>query len=214
MPTGLDANSIFALLASFGLSLSAGVRAYLPFLALGVVSQLEDNKVVDLHIKLLPGFQWISHPLVIAVFALLTLYEISADKIPVVDHINDVVHTAIRPLSGAILFVATSNTLTDNGTVGIIVAALLGAGLAGSTHAVKSAVVRPASTATTAGLANPIVSLFEDVLAVVGVLLSVLAPVVAIIVFLILGTIMYFTIRAIARAISNRRNRRASLVTP
>jgi len=202
---GLDPASIFALLASFGLSLSAGVRAYLPVLALGIASHFDG---LGLHLR--PGFEWIGSPAVIAVLAVLTIYEISADKIPVVDHLNDIVHTAIRPLSGAILFVATSNTLTDNGTTGLVIAALLGAGIAGTTHVAKAAVVRPASTATTMGLANPIVSLLEDFLAAITILLAIVAPVIGAILFVILA---FVVIRGITLLIRRRRSNQTAIVT-
>ncbi len=201
--TGLDPTSVYALLAALGLSLSAGVRAYLPFVALGIASNIS-----TLNIHLRSGFEWIGNPFVIGIFVFLTIYEISADKIPVVDHLNDIVHTFIRPLSGAVLFASTSNTLTDNGTVGIVIAALLGATLAGTTHAAKAGIVRPASTVTTAGLANPFISLLEDIGAFATVILSILAPIVVVVIFVVF---MFFIIRGISTLMRRRRAKAAAL---
>lgn len=201
--TGLDPTSIYALLAAFGLSLSAGVRAYLPLVALGIASHID-----SLHLHLRSGFDWIGNPFVIGIFVFLTIYEISADKIPVIDHLNDIVHTFIRPLSGAVLFASTSNTLTDNGTVGIVIAALLGATLAGTTHAAKAGIVRPASTATTAGIANPFISLLEDIGAFITVILSIIAPIIVVIAFLLSS---FFIVRGISNLIRRRKAKTTAL---
>ena len=210
----LDANSIFTLLASFGLSLSAGGRAYLPLLALGIASDIPP--IGTFHIRLLPEFNWLGNGFVIAIFGLLTLYEISADKIPVVDHINDIIHTAIRPLSGAVLFIATDNPLTHAAgltsggsglslTPGLVIAGILGAGIAGTTHIAKSG-TRAASTVTTAGLGNPVLSIIEDVLAIVTVLFALIAPVIGAIFFALL---VFLVVRGIALFLRRRRQRQA-----
>ncbi len=208
----LSPDAIFTLLASFGLSLSAGVRAYLPLVALGIASHL--GKIDGFQIKLTPTFSWLGDPVVIGIFVLLTIYEISADKIPVVDHINDVVHTAIRPLSGAVLFTATQNPLTTNyGTAGIVIAAIIGAAIAGTTHAAKAG-TRAASTATTAGIANPFISLIEDVLAVGAVVLSIVAPVVAAILIVILALLVARGITLLLRRRRQRRSGQAAVAGP
>ncbi len=190
-------NGIFVLFASLGLSLSAGVRAYLPLLAIGIASHV--GNVNGFQITLRPEFSWIGDPLFIGVLVLLTVYEISADKIPVVDHLNDIVHTFIRPLSGALIFTATNNPLTDHGMTGAIVAALIGGGIAGATHIAKAGVVRPASTLTTAGLANPLISLAEDVLAIGTTVLSILVPVVGAIIFVVLAGGVIFGLTVLVR---------------
>jgi len=199
----LTPDAIFTLLASFGLSISAGVRAYLPLLALGIASDV--GPIGGFQIHLTKTFAWLGSWEAIGLFALLTVYEISADKIPVIDHINDIVHTAIRPLSGAVLFTATQNPLTTNyGTAGIVIAAIAGAAIAGTTHAAKAG-TRAASTATTAGIANPFISLLEDVLAIGTVVLSIVAPVIAAILIVILALLV---VRGITLLFRRRRQRR------
>ena len=207
----LDFDQIFTLMASFGLSLSAGVRAYLPLLALGIASDV--GPIGSFHIKLRSDFAWIGNPLFLALLAILTVYEISADKIPVVDHINDIVHTVIRPLSGALIFTATSNPLSNSGMTGAIIAALIGGGIAGTAHVTKAAVVRPATTVTTAGLGNPFVSLLEDVLVVITTALALIFPLIG---FILIVFVLFFIIRAIVM-LNRRRQQRAAtnaMVTP
>jgi hypothetical protein len=200
---------ILTLLAACGLSLSAGVRAYLPLVAIGIASDVGpiDAGPIHYHLVLRNGFEWLGNPVVIGLFVLLAIYEFSADKIPVIDHLNDVVHTVIRPLSGALIFTATGNSLSDVSTFGPILAAIAGAGLAGTTHAAKAAVVRPASTVTTAGMANPLVSLVEDVLTFLLVLVSIILPILAgaiVVVTLVLAII------GISALLRRRRAKRAA----
>ena len=193
-------SGILLILASLGLSLSAGVRAYLPVLALGIAADIGNVGGFQIHLQ--PEFAWVGNPLFLGLMVLLTIYEISADKIPVVDHLNDTVHTLIRPLSGALIFVSTNNLLTDHGAVGMIAAAVLGGGLAATTHAVKAGVVRPASTVATLGLANPVISLGEDVLVIFTTIVSLLAPVVGII---LIALVAVFIGRRLNKVAKNRR---------
>jgi hypothetical protein len=193
-------SGILVLLASLGLSLSAGVRAYLPVLALGIASHL--GPIGGFKVSLLPEFSWIGDPLFLGLLVLLTIYEISADKIPVVDHLNDTVHTVIRPLSGALIFTCTNNPLTHTGAGGMVAAALIGGSIAATTHVAKAGVIRPASTVTTLGLANPFISLAEDVLVIFMTVISLLAPVVGAIIFVVLA---FFVVRGINTLIKRRR---------
>lgn len=197
-------NGIVLILASLGLSLSAGVRAYLPVLAVGLASDIGNIGGIQVH--LLPEFSWVGNPLFLVLMGFLTLYEISADKIPLIDHLNDTVHTVIRPLSGALIFTCTNNALTDHGQIGMIIAALIGGSLAATTHAAKAGVIRPASTVTTFGLANPLVSLAEDILVVFTVILTFVAPILAAILFFVL---LFFVGKGLATLLKRRRAKKA-----
>jgi hypothetical protein len=101
------------------------------------------------------------------------LVEMFVDKIPAVDTINDVIQTFIRPAAGALLFAANANVITDINPVLAILAGLL---VAGSVHTAKG-IARPAVTATTAGTGNWLVSILEDIAAVVISILSILVPI-------------------------------------
>jgi hypothetical protein len=116
----------------------------------------------------------------------LLIVEIVADKIPAVDHVNDVIQTVVRPTAGAILFASNSNAISN---VHPAVALVCGVLLAGSVHATK-ATIRPVVTVSTGGLGNPVVSTFEDILAAVVSILAILVPVltfIALVVFFVLA---------------------------
>jgi hypothetical protein len=111
----------------------------------------------------------------IAILTILLLIEMTVDKIPAVDTLNDTIQTFIRPAAGAVLFAANANVITD-----IHPALALGAGLilAGGVHGAKVA-ARPVVTAATVGTGNWVVSIVEDVVSFFVSLLSILLPLLA-----------------------------------
>ena len=147
---------------------AAGVRAYLPLLAMGVAARMGV-------LPLQPGYEWLtSTPLLIGL-AVLAAVELLADKVPGLDHVNDAVHTVVRPLSGALIFALSNNVVSAHSLPAAVIAGLA---LAGGVHATK-ATIRPVVTASTIGMGNPVVSLFED-LGVTGmIILAFVLPLVA-----------------------------------
>jgi ABC-type Co2+ transport system permease subunit len=120
---------------------------------------------------------------VIGVLVVLSLVEFFADKIPAINHVNDIIQTAIRPIAGAIVFAASAQIITD---VHPVLAMIIGLLVAGTVHAVKSLAVRPAITATTGGVANIPVSIAEDLISTILSIIAAVTPVL-IAVLLVLG---------------------------
>lgn len=150
---------------AFGLSASAGLNAYLPLLIVAVCARLNI-------LKLQAPFDVMSSWWVIGVLSVLLIIETLVDKVPAADTVNDIINTLIRPAAGAILFAASANIVTD---ISPVISVVLGLLVAGGVHAVK-ATARPMLTATTAGVANPIVSTAEDVISGVMSLVAILLP--------------------------------------
>ncbi len=181
------------LLAAFGLSAATGLNAYLPLLIVGLLARYTDLVVLKAPWDALTDL-W-----VLGVLAVLLVIEITADKIPAVDSLNDVIQTVVRPTAGAILFAASTNVISEMSPVLAMICGLL---VAGGVHAAK-ATVRPVITATTAGMANPLVSTAEDVVSGVTTLIAVLLPGLAAAgVVLVAATLAWWLIR--------RRKRRSS----
>lgn len=166
------------ILAAFGLSASAGLNAYIPLLTVSLLARFTDLIVLGEPWQALESW-WI-----IGILLVLSVVEFFADKITVVNHINDVVQTLVRPAAGAVLFAASANVVTEIHPILSIAAGLL---VAGSVHVVKSVAVRPAITATTGGAADIPVSILEDVISTTLSVLSVVLPIVVGIILLILG---------------------------
>lgn len=180
--------------SAFGLSASAGLNAYLPLLIVSVSARLDLFELNE-------PFDVMTSWWIIGILAVLTLVEMFVDKVPAVDSVNDVINTIIRPVAGAILFAASANVI---GEMHPVAAMALGLLTAGGVHAAK-ATVRPAVTATTAGVGNPIVSTIEDVIAAITSLLAVLLPW-AVVLVATIGIVMFLR-RRLRRA--NRRSQRA-----
>lgn len=155
--------------SAFGLSASAGLNAYIPLLIVGLLARYTD------YIKLTPPWDTLTDPWVLLVLAVLLLVEIVADKIPAVNHANDVIQSIIRPVAGAILFAASGHVITN---INPVLAMICGLFVAGAVHGAKALAIRPAVTVTTGGTATPVVSAVEDVLATVLSIVAVLIPVV------------------------------------
>lgn len=191
--------ALTTLLTALGLSSTAGLRAYLPLLILGVASDIrgpDGNALLPVQDQ----FHVLGNPLVLGVLAVLVILEFLADKVPGVDHVSDVIHTVIRPAAGALIMVGSANTLSDTGTTGKIVAAVIGGVVALATHSMKAS-TRAAVTTTTGGVGNPIASFLEDLLVVVVILLLVLAPIVGFIALVLLLILFFKAARAAFRGI-------------
>ncbi len=185
--------TISNLAAAFGLSTASGLNAYLPLLVVALTARFTDL------ITLNKPWDVLTNSWVIGILAVLLLIELTVDKIPAVDSLNDIIQTVGRPIAGAIVFAASSGTFGDTNPVLAFGAGLL---LAGGVHTAKS-VARPLVTATTGGMGNWFVSIVEDVLSLITALLSILMPV---LMMIFLVSIIIF----IAWRWSNRRHRIAS----
>lgn len=169
---------IAALMSGLGLSASAGLNAYIPLLLMALAAKFFPSLIT-----LSPQFNFITEPWFIGVVAVLLIIEVFADKVPVVDHVNDLIGTVVRPAAGALLFAASTGTVTS---LDPKVAAVAGLLIAGAAHGAK-ATARPIVTATTGGIGNPVVSTAEDVTAFFTSLVAILAPLLIGVAAVILG---------------------------
>lgn len=155
-------------LAAFGLSGSAGLNAYLPLLIVALAARFTN------WIQLSAPWDTLENGWVIFALVILLGVEFFADKIPAINHANDLIQTFVRPTAGAILFAASTSVIAKMHPA---LAMILGLLVAGGVHVAKSAVIRPMVTATTGGMANPLVSVIEDVIAALVSIAAVVLPV-------------------------------------
>ncbi|MFK4789801.1 DUF4126 domain-containing protein [Microbacterium sp. ZW T5_56] len=178
-------------LVGSSLAAAAGLNAWIPLLILGLLSRFTD-------LVPLPGtWQWLSSDLALWIIGGLLIVEVVADKVPALDTVNDIIHTAIRPAAGGIAFGAGASaealTLDDAASwstidwgpviTGIVIALLV--------HGIK-ATARPVANLATAGVAAPVLSTIEDGVSVVVSVLAILLPVLAIVlvIALVIGGVM------------------------
>ncbi|MEY4544154.1 MAG: hypothetical protein RL685_349 [Pseudomonadota bacterium] len=138
---------------AIALAAAAGLRAWLPLLVAGVLSKLGIAELGG-------SFTWLGSWPALTLLGVATVLEIAGDKIPVVDHALDALGTFLRPLAGTLAAAAALVHIQDP-LIALVVGFIVGAPVALAPHVAKST-LRGVSTGTTAGLANPLLSLLED----------------------------------------------------
>ncbi len=181
--------------SAFGLSTSAGLNAYIPMLTVALLAKF--TRLIELEAPWDALTNW----WIIGLLAVLLVIEGFADKIPVVDTVNNVVQTLVRPTAGAILFASTTQA-----SIGMhpVLAFACGVVMSGTVHVVKSG-ARPIITAVSAGAADPVVSTVEDGVAAVTSLISVLFPYLVILWLVLLGIVIVLWARRRSRRREARR---------
>lgn len=192
-------------LTGSGLALSAGLNAFIPMLSIGLLARFTDM------VELPDQWQWLQNGWVLVILGVLLLLDVVADKVPAVDHVNDVVQTFVRPTAGGIVFAAgsTSETpaITDPGeffTSAAVWPFVVGVILALSTHLAKAS-SRAVVNLSTAGAGAPVASTVEDVSALTMTVLAILVPVLVIVFLLILVGFGFW----IRQRLAQRRRERA-----
>ena len=175
---------------AIGLAACAGLRAWLPLLLTG---GLVRAGIVDVG----SSFEFLASNRALILFGLASVIEIAGDKFPAMDHALDALGTVLRPAAGAVLAASVFGSFTDPVTA-VALGAAVGAPTALVPHAGKS-LLRATSSAFTAGLANPVISVLEDVIAVALFVLAVLVPLLAAGVVLLTAWLIARRIRRRAR---------------
>jgi hypothetical protein len=153
-----DLNSIIQTIAlTMGVAWASGINLYAAILVLGIMGSTGN-------IALPPDLIILSDPLIISGAGVMYIVEFFADKIPGVDNGWDTVHTFIRIPLGALLAAAAVGEVNPSVAVS---AALLGGGLAASTHATKAG-TRVLINASPEPFTNWFASLGEDVAVIAG----------------------------------------------
>ncbi len=178
-----------ALLTGIGLAAPAGLNAYIPLLVLALADR------ATTHVTLDAPYDVLSSNLGLAILIFLLTVEVAVDKVPGVDHLNDIIQSFVRPAAGGIAALASTSGMV---VINPAVMVLLGVVAAGSVNLVK-VTTRPVVTVGTAGVFNPVVSMVEDAIAV---LVSVTA------IFLPFLVILFLVIFAVSSILLLRRVRR------
>jgi len=160
---------VLQIAAGIALAACAGLRAFLPLLATGIAGRLG-------WVDLSGSFEWMASTPALVVFGVAVIVELLGDKVPVVDHVLDVLQTFLKPAAGTVLAASMLTTLTPLQATFLGVA--VGGSSAGFVHLAK-AKLRLGSSLLTAGLANPLISVVEDVAAFIGTAAAFIVPLLA-----------------------------------
>jgi hypothetical protein len=159
---------------ALGSAWTSGINLYATVTVLGLLQKFALTKLPG-------GLDVLDNWWIIGVAAFLYAVEFVADKVPYIDSVWDVVHTFIRVPAGAI--VAYSAVSEMDASV-MIIATLVGGGLALSSHGTKAA-LRAGANLSPEPVSNWTLSIVEDIIAFLGTILAVIAPVLLAIILII-----------------------------
>ncbi|CAM1334090.1 DUF4126 domain-containing protein [Tenacibaculum aestuariivivum] len=161
---------IISVFLGIGLAASVGFRVFLPLLALSLAGYFNIIPINN-------NFSWIISSSAIITLGIATFLEIFAYYIPWFDNLLDTIAIPLAAIAGTAVMASTVADLSP-----VITWALAVIAGGGTATAIKgtTASVRLASTVTTGGIANPIVSSVETGTAVIMSGFSIFLPIIAI----------------------------------
>ncbi len=178
---------------TLGFSFAAGINLYATVAILGLASRYG-------WVALPPQYQVFDNNWIIGGAIALYVIEFVADKIPWVDTAWDAVHTAVRPIGGAVIAVAT---LGEASPATKVMIALLGGALATSTHLGKSG-TRVIANASPEPFTNWLLSFGEDLFVVGLGALALKYPAAAAVTVIVCVVLLIVFATWIARALRRR----------
>ncbi len=164
--------TVLAICLGIGLSAACGFRIFVPLLIMSIAS-------LSGHLHLATGFDWIgTYPALVA-FSVATALEITGYYVPWVDHLLDTIATPAAIVAGT---VATAAIVSDmSPLLKWSLAIIAGGGAAGLVQG-TTVLARGVSTATTAGIGNPMIATAELGGSVLISILAIVAPVLVVLV--------------------------------
>ncbi len=164
--------TVLAICLGIGLSAACGFRIFVPLIIMSIAS-------LSGHLHLATGFDWIgTYPALVA-FSVATALEITGYYVPWVDHLLDTIATPAAIVAGT---VATAAIVSDmSPLLKWSLAIIAGGGAAGLVQG-TTVLARGVSTATTAGIGNPMIATAELGGSVLISILAIVAPVLVVLV--------------------------------
>ena len=185
--------TLLGIAVGIGLSAACGFRVFVPLLVMNLAS-------LSGLLHLSPGFAWMESYYATVAFGTATIVEVLGYYIPWLDHVLDVIATPATVIAGT---VATASTVTTMSPfLKWTLALIAGGGVAGLVQGTTVA-LRATSSASTAGIGNPLVSTLELVASVITALLAILVPVLCLV---LIGFLCCFVIVKAGRLVFGKRS--------
>jgi hypothetical protein len=162
----MSGDTLAALAVALGASWASGLNPYAAVLVMGGAQMLG-------LVSLPHDLQVLGSPWVLAAAAVLFTLNFLADKIPLVDSLNDVLHSFVRIPAGALLAFGAADQL---GPETATIAGLLGGTLAAGSHIAKTG-TRALINTSPEPFSNIAASLAEDSLVIGGLILALAHPI-------------------------------------
>ena len=183
---------------TLGFSFAAGINLYATVAILGLASRYG-------WVALPEQYRAFDNDVIIVTALVLYVVEFFADKIPWVDSLWDAVHTAIRPIGGAVIAVTTLGDASPT-VEGLV--ALLGGTLAAGTHFTKAG-TRAVANTSPEPFSNWFLSVGEDIFVVSLGFIALKYPLIAALVVITGVLLMVVFATWIVRAVKRRWRQRA-----
>lgn len=181
----MTTETILSIFLGIGLATSVGFRVFLPLFALSLAAYLGQW-------GLNPSWEWIGSLPALLALGVAMLVEVLAYFIPWVDNILDSIAIPLAAIAGTAVMVSTVANLDPLMTWSLAIIA--GGGTASAVKGANAA-GRLTSTATTGGVANPVVATVETGTAVTVATASIFAPILAVILAIAILLIIFFIYR-------------------
>ena len=176
----MSVETIISICLGVGLAASVGFRVFLPLFALSLASYFDIWQLNE-------SWQWIGSTAALITLGVATLVEVFAYFIPFIDNLLDSIALPLAALAGTAVMLSTVADLSPVVTWSLAI--ITGGGTAAAVAGTSSA-TRLTSTATTGGVANPLVSIVETgtsiVMSIVSIFLPILAAVLVIGIFFVI----------------------------
>jgi len=166
----LSLDRLIELMLGISLSAAAGFRVFVPLLIMSAAAVIGHRPLPD-------DFQWVESDQALWLFAIASVIEVVGYYIPWLDHILELGALPLAVVAGT-LITASAAPDTMSPLAQWVFALVVGGGAAGLTRSANW-FIRILLTATSAGLANPILATVELGVAIALTLLALTVPVLA-----------------------------------
>lgn len=177
----MEASTIFSILLGIGLAASVGFRVFVPLFALSIASYYQ---IIPLN----ESWQWVGSIPAMVTLGIATIIEIVGYLIPWFDNLLDTIAVPLAAVAGTAVMLSTAADLDPIVTWSL---AIIAGGGTATAIKTSTSTTRLASSATTGGIANPVVSTVETGSSIVMSILAFVAPVFAIILVIVILWLMF-----------------------
>ena len=177
----MEPTTLFSILLGVGLAASVGFRVFVPLFALSIASYYNVIPLND-------NWQWISGVPALVTLGIATVIEIVAYLIPWLDNMLDTIAVPLAAVAGTAVMLSTAADLEPLITWSL---AIIAGGGTATAIKTSTSTARLTSTATTGGIAHPIVSTVETSASIVMSVLAFVAPVLALVLVVIILWLLF-----------------------
>ena len=157
---------LLSILLGISLAAAVGFRIFVPLLVISIASLAG-------HLNLSAGFEWIGTYSAFIIFFVASIFELAAYYIPFVDNLLDTIAGPAAIVAGSVVMASSIVELSP--IIKWTLAIIAGGGTAGLIQSLTT-ITRGASSVTTAGIGNPIVSTTETIASLGISILAIFFP--------------------------------------